>query len=334
MQKIDRLGWAEGISIHAYGRRIGVRTNEPSVLDRIEDLLPPGWEPGVSPLVDHLFSLRVGKASPRSRVKNYHLLYGGFTLHARSLDLEEVLRALESRMHLYVGEYASNRVFIHAGVVGWRGQAILLPGPSCAGKTTLVTALLRAGARYFSDEYAVLGPNGLVHPFPRRLSIRSSDDTASRRCGPEEFSSSAGEIPLPVGLVAVAKYVPGARWRPRALTPGQGILALLENTLSAQLDPEGALRVLEKAVASALILDGKRGEAAEVAESLLAILDGAPSAARPVRTKSSSPGVSDPSLSPGDAHVSPSEERSAHHPRATRGNAGLRSRAAQRALLE
>ena len=143
MAKLDRLVWADGISIHAFGRRIGIRTNAPEVLDRAVELLPPGSEPCCSPLVDHLFSLRVGANAHSSRVKNFHLLYSGFTLLARSFDLEEVLRTLESHLHLYVGEYASNRVFVHAGVVGWHGQAILLPGASRSGKSTLVAALLR-----------------------------------------------------------------------------------------------------------------------------------------------------------------------------------------------
>jgi hypothetical protein len=273
MRKLDRLGWADGISIHAYGRRVGVRTNEPAVLEFVQELLPPGWEPGCSPLVDHLFSLRVGRTMPGARVKNFHLLYGGFTRHARSLDLGEVLRALESQMHLYVAEYASNRVFVHAGVVGWRGRAILLPGASGAGKSTLVAALLRAGASYYSDEYAVLDPDGLVHPFARRLSLRSADGTPPRRHEPEELGGRTGVEPLPVGLVAIANYRPGARWRPRALTVGQAILGLLRETLPAQLDPEGSLRVLQKAAASALILKGTRGEADETAEKLLAALD-------------------------------------------------------------
>jgi hypothetical protein len=275
MQRIDRLGWADGISIHAYGRRIGVRTNEPAVLHRVRELLPPGWEPCGSPLVDHLFSLRVGGTVPRTRLRHFHLLYGGFTRLARSLSLDVVLRALESQMHLYVGEYASNRVFVHAGVVSWRNRAIVLPGASGAGKSTLVAALLRAGARYYSDEYAVLDPQGLVHPFARRLSIRSTDGSASRRCGPEAFGSWAGEKPLPLGLVAMANYRAGAVWRPRTLTPGQAVVALLENTLSAQIDPEGSLRLLQKAVAPARILKGVRGEADETARQLLSMLDGA-----------------------------------------------------------
>jgi hypothetical protein len=95
MQKLDRLGWADGVSIHTYGRRVGVRTNDPSVLDRVRGVLPPGWEPCFSPLVDHLFSLHVGGTTPNSRRRDYHLLYGGFTQLARTTDLNEVLRTAQ-----------------------------------------------------------------------------------------------------------------------------------------------------------------------------------------------------------------------------------------------
>jgi hypothetical protein len=273
MDKLDRSGWTAGFSIHAYGRRIGVRTNDPAVLDRVTDLLPPGSEPCYSPLVDHLFSLRIGPQQPGSRRKNFHLLYGGFTLLARSLDLDEVLRVLESRMHLYLGEFASNRVFVHAGVVGWQGRAILLPGPSGSGKSTLVAELLRAGASYYSDEYAVLDLRGLVHPFPRKLTLRCANRGRSRRCTPEDFGSRAGEEPLPVGLVAFTNYRAGSCWRPKTLTPGQSILALLEHTLSARIDHEGALRVLQQAVAQALLLKGARGEGDDTAAGLLGALE-------------------------------------------------------------
>ena len=66
-------------------------------------------------------------------------------------------------------------MFVHAGVVAVDGRALLLPGGSFTGKTTLVAALLRAGAQYGSDEYAVLDEAGLVLPaYPRPLSIRNA----------------------------------------------------------------------------------------------------------------------------------------------------------------
>lgn len=43
MEKLDRLGWAAGISFRAYGVRVGIRTTTPDVLPLIYPLLPPGW---------------------------------------------------------------------------------------------------------------------------------------------------------------------------------------------------------------------------------------------------------------------------------------------------
>jgi hypothetical protein len=73
-------------------------------------------------------------------------------------------------------------------------------------------------------------------------------------------------------MVAITRYVEGAAWRPRPLTPGQAVLALLEDTLPAQLDPDGSLRVLRRTVGAALALKGPRGQADETARQLLSVL--------------------------------------------------------------
>jgi len=62
---------------------------------------------------------------------------------------------------------------IHAGVVSWNGQGIILAADSGHGKTTLVLELVRRGFRFLSDEMAALGrADRRVHPFPRSLRIR------------------------------------------------------------------------------------------------------------------------------------------------------------------
>ena len=76
---------------------------------------------------------------------------------------------------MHLAERARNRIFIHAGVVGWQGRAIVIPGRSFSGKSTLVAALLQAGATYYSDEFAVLDGRGYVHPFLARRSFPFAD---------------------------------------------------------------------------------------------------------------------------------------------------------------
>src|SRR5208283_5118090 len=109
---------------------------------------------------------------------------------------------------------------------------ILIPGLSCSGKTTLVAALVGAGATYYSDEYAVLDKEGCVHPYAKRLSIRVPDDKIRIRCRPNELGGTQGVDPIPVGLIVVTQYRIGASWRPRLLSPGRAVLALIDNTVS------------------------------------------------------------------------------------------------------
>lgn len=269
MTKIDRLGWAGGVCFKSYGWRIGVRVSkaEPEVMERLTACLPPGWEPSEPPFVDMLFSLRVGGAS--GNVRNYHLLYAGLQRAARTMDADELFDSLESELQLFVGEYAQERIFIHAGAVGWKGRAILLPGRSHSGKSALVAALLKAGATYYSDEYAVLDGNGYVHPYARKLALRQPGGTRPRRCTPEELGGQTGVRPLPVGTVAVARYRAGARWQPRRLTPGQTLLELLDNALPALSRPQEAVTTLQQVVPRSANLKGVRGEAEEAAAALL-----------------------------------------------------------------
>lgn len=269
MEKIDRLGWAAGFSYAAYGRRIGVRTNQPAVLPRLVPRLPVGWRAADSPLVDALYSLWMGgEATPGLR--RFHLAYAGSARLARTLDPEEALDAFESDQHFYLAEAARNRLFVHAGVVGWGDRAILFPGRSLTGKTSLVMALVRAGATYFSDEYAVLDGRGRVHPYPTSLAIREVGLERARRIPAAALGAAVGTGPLPVGLVVVTRFRHGARWRPRPLSPGEAALALLANTVAARRRPRASLATLRRvAAAGAQALGGVRGEAAEAAEAIL-----------------------------------------------------------------
>jgi hypothetical protein len=177
-------------------------------------------------------------------------------------------------MQLYVATEARRRVFVHAGVVGWRGQGILLPGRSFHGKTTLVAALVRAGATYYSDEYAVLDAHGRVHPYPRLLSIRKEGGDGTRRCPPEALGGVAGSQPLPVGLIAVTEYHSGEQWRVSPLSPGQAALALVANTVAARRKPAAVLAAVQRVVSRAPALKGVRGEAEHAVEALLHRVDG------------------------------------------------------------
>jgi len=264
--RIDRLGWSAGTCFDAYGLRFGVRTNASGLLDRLGPHLPPGWRASASPLVDQIFSVWVDpEDARRSRV------YVGKDRRSRPADLAQALAVLESEIRQCVAAGAERRTFVHSGAVGWRGRAIVIPGRSRSGKTTLVAELVKAGASYLSDEFAVLDARGRVHPFAKPLSIRGASgcDRHARAQRVEELGGCCATSPLPVRLVVLTEYRPDGTWRPERLTAGQAVLELLAHTVPARLRPEASLVSLERAVARATVLKGPRGDARDLAQMLL-----------------------------------------------------------------
>ncbi len=269
MQKIDRLGWATGLSFIAYGLKIGVRVNVPEMPPEVLACLPPCWEPAPSNLVDYLYSIKISKSLPGAKVRQFNLLYTGLHRLGRNLDLSKILEFLETDLQRVVAEHAKDRIFVHAGVVSWKGRAILIPARSFSGKSTLVKALVQAGATYHSDEYAVLDDEGLVHPYPRRMVLRQPDGQFPKRVSAEELGGTTAREPLPVGLVVLTKYQEGARWQPRPATAGKAVMELLDNTIAVQRQPERTLNALHRLIPGARALKGVRGNAEDMVDALL-----------------------------------------------------------------
>jgi hypothetical protein len=260
MKRLDQMEWKAGTAFESFGVRIGIRVTDATVMNRLSCYLPPLWKGSVSPTVDFMYSLRIG------RFKRFHILYRDSTELIRTMDLDKALLRLEQALEFNIA-MASKDLFIHAGVVEWQGRAILLPGRSMSGKTTMVASFLRAGATYYSDEFAVLNSTGLVHPYPRKLRIRN---TARREeYSLEESGTPVGSQPLRVGLVAMLQYKCGARWRPRLLSPGEAVLALLDNTLLARYRPRMSLSALSAVASSAVALKSNRDEAEKAVPLIL-----------------------------------------------------------------
>ena len=269
MAKLGREVGAAGFCFRSFGVRVGVRVNTPELLDKIHQHLPPGWCPQRSPEVDRLYFFRAAVPDQRRGIKRLHLLFGNLEMLARTGDLDEFVNAFESDANTYIAQAAGNRFFVHAGVVGWKGRAIVIPGRSFSGKTILVSEFLKHGATYYSDEFAVFDRHGCVYPFPGPLGIRDGTTHRQLRVPVHEFARKVGTHSLPVGFLLLTHYRQSAQWRPTACSPGKGMLSLLANSLSARQRPAETLRSLQKVVGGVTILEGARGEAASVVKSFL-----------------------------------------------------------------
>ena len=180
----------------------------------------------------------------------------------------------DSLVRILVAEFAPTKVFIHAGSVGWRGRAILLPGNSHFGKTTLVAELAKCGAEYYSDEYAIIDEKGLVHPFARKLTMRENGrHVIEKPVDIEEFGGVKGSLPIPVSTVMFTKYDPEIESKYEFLTPGQGIVEVIGQTIGIRRNSEFVIKVLKNAFANAIIVKSPRNDAANFALELLEFVD-------------------------------------------------------------
>jgi len=255
------------LDLESYGVPYSVATDSRECLRRWTRYLPPGSRlaPSSAAASD---ALQV-RSQPGSH--RLLLLRGGETLkEGRPID---VLYALGAALRHQVASSAEPWVFVHAGVVAWGGRAVVMPGKSYSGKTRLVAALLRLGATYYSDEFAVLDPEGSVHPFPKPLSLRRGTARRGSLRTPESLGASVGAAPLPLGLVVQTAFLADRVWQPRPLTRGEVILALVGHTVSARSRPAQMLASVVRSSATAVGVAGVRGDAGEAAEAILELLE-------------------------------------------------------------
>ena len=248
----------------AYGVGFAVQADTEELLAEARLRMPPGWHPGRSGRPRRAYGLK--HAGDGVLVDTEGTTLGRGLSHKGALDV------LESDLQLFVAQHSRAFVFVHAGVVGFRGKALLFPGPSGAGKTTLVKALLKAGAAYYSDEYALLDIQGRVHPYPRALSVRS-EGAGKIRLPVTPTVARTGRRPLPLAVVVQTEFFKGSRWQPRPLTRGEVVLLLLTNTVPARERPAEVMATLARAVSQADGFRTRRGNAEGVAVAALRLAD-------------------------------------------------------------
>jgi hypothetical protein len=207
----------------------------------------------------------------RNREGQGFAAYAGDRLVASEDELPVIFEFLQNLTDEVVMRSLPDLVAVHAGVVGWNGYAALLPGASQCGKTTLVTELLKRGAVYYSDEYALLDAAGRVHAYPRALLLRN-DGGWRQPMLPSAWNAATADSPAPARLILAVERVCGDEWKVRRIPQSEALLLLLRNTPREMADSPEILDCLRPAVSSAMCYTGVRGEAAEAADRVIELL--------------------------------------------------------------
>ena len=157
-------------------------------------------------------------------------------------------RDLCSALNQWTVGFPSGRYVFHAAALRWGERAILLPGSSRSGKTTLAAQLVRDGLPIFSDEVAAveMGTRS-VAAYPRCLSVRtdvlghlgleadgngSASDDEARMVRPEELGGARAEGESEVAMIVAPRYEPGADTRLEELGGGPAVMALMASSCS------------------------------------------------------------------------------------------------------
>ena len=235
------------MSVRISGSCLGVPLSfdvEDALVPRFTELLPHGWQAGTAAQDARTWSV------------------------STAFDLVGVLNDAE----LHVAERVADLIAIHAGAVAFDGRAIVIPGRSLSGKSTLTEALVSHGGTYYSDEFALLDQTGRVHPYARPLTMRATLSEPARAIHPQTLRS-VGEHPVPVALVAHVHYASDAQWDVVDVSRGEGTLALIDNAVAAQTRSDEVLAHCAAAAREAHFVRGVRGEASQAVDELLRLLE-------------------------------------------------------------
>lgn len=263
------------LSFESYGARIGIRSESENILrqieNRIAEILPGAIKFIDSREAEHFLDVE------RKGEFGFAIYKDGENV-SNAADERTFFDFIESQIRLAVAEFAVGRVFLHAGAVGWKGRGVIIPASSFAGKSALVAALIKKGALYYSDEYAVLDEDGRLHPFPKPLSLRGVvDDYRQVERTAQSLGGAVGETPIPVALALICAYKKGGaadeEFAPEILSAGRGMLEILAHTIPVRYNTKFALEILNKISTRAIIAKCKRGEADVFANLLIQFLD-------------------------------------------------------------
>lgn len=170
------------VRVGPFGFRIGSDWRAPvAALERLYARYPACDVP------DH--TVRLEAARPwRRAIRPAVTIAGDWWLPGTApLPLAQGLLAAEMGMNLQVALGCRRFLLLHASVVERGGRALVMTGESGSGKSTLAAILSTRGWRLLADEFALVEPaTGLVHPFPRPISLKNESIALLERTVPPE----------------------------------------------------------------------------------------------------------------------------------------------------
>lgn len=190
---------------------------------------------------------------------------------ARPINQRELVLAVMQALDESVIYRLKGSKAVHAGAVAFGDRALLIPGITHAGKSSMVAELLRRGATLLSDEYALIDMAGFVHAYPRSVVLRDSCRVQSPML-PEELGSSFATEPVPVRWILALEYKPESVWEVREVPQSEALMTLLTNTPHPITESPEMIDFFVRAVSGARCYAGFRGEVGQAADRIVQLV--------------------------------------------------------------
>ncbi len=256
-----------GRSVLGWGVSARVTASSEKLLRRTLLGLPSGFRVWQRLSSGPLFSVRAVGANIEVTAGD-RLVFLGPSRTALGLAVEAWFETLASTCS---GKFA----FLHAGGVEIEGKAILFPGRSHAGKSTLVTAFLKRGASYLSDDMVPIDGELRAHPFPRPIGLRPKTGGVSKRTPFKKLGAKPADRALPIALVWCGVYDPLATGPTFERRRGAAAFAeLFAHAPGAQIRPEVIVPILSGVARRVPVFSGVRGDADAFVDAVLTGLPG------------------------------------------------------------
>lgn len=230
---IGRLMHVERIQL--LSSEFEIRTNSLELLDRVCCLAPRGQHEFS---ISHGCRISITWTGEEFRISNSD---GG---EDYELSTTAVIELLFKRMHRLALANLPDHIRLRAVTGNQAGQAFLIVGSKCSGKTTLALSLLLAGYDVCGDELALVR-DGQAVAFPRKFLVREDCvELLPQLKSYQEFVDSAAH-PARETLIAVDPTGMGKPWRIMPLEVSA--IFLLEPNYGARttIQPCGKLEMLK-----------------------------------------------------------------------------------------
>ncbi len=104
----------------------------------------------------------------------------------KPLPLDQAFAMMEWGLNWCISGHMHQYLILHAAVLARGDDAVILPGPPGAGKSTLTAARALRGWRLLSDELTLIDPEtGLLHGLARPVSLKNQSIDVIRAFAPE-----------------------------------------------------------------------------------------------------------------------------------------------------